>query len=94
MGFCRRNRQSTSGPSSTRGSRNADGSELHEGIPGYCRLAAKTTASSCTVEAPGGRCQVLPWHLDRMLQERPPLDRKPSEDADDYFGSAYAYLYR
>jgi hypothetical protein len=38
--------------------------------------------------------QVLPGTLDRMRQERPPLDRRPSEDAHDYFGSAYAYLYR
>jgi hypothetical protein len=32
--------------------------------------------------------------LDRMLHERPPLERRASEEAEDYFDSAYAYLYR
>jgi hypothetical protein len=65
-----------------------------EAFAGYCRLAAKTVARSCTVKSPGSRVKYFLGTLDRMLRERPPLERRLSEEADDYFGSAYAYLYR
>jgi hypothetical protein len=76
-------------------SRDAAGEELgQEAFAGYCQLAARTTASSSSVRCPGSRVKCFLGTLDRMLQEWPPLDRRLSLDADDYFGSAYAYLYR
>jgi hypothetical protein len=76
-------------------SRDTAGEELgDEAFAGYCELAARTTAKSVSVKSPGSRVKYFLGTLDRMLQERPPLDRRPSEEADDYFGSAYAYLYR
>ena len=76
-------------------SRDAAGEELgEEAFAGYCQLAARTTASSSSVKCPGSRVKYFLGTLERSPQERPPLDRRPSEDADDYFGSAYAYLYR
>jgi hypothetical protein len=76
-------------------SRDAAGEGMgEEAFAGYCRLAANTAASSCTVKSPGSRVKYFLGTLDTMLHERPPLERRPSEEADDYFGSAYAYLYR
>ncbi len=76
-------------------SRDAAGEGVgEEGFAGYCRLAARTAARSCTVKSPGSRVKYFLGTLDRMLHERPPLERRASEEAEDYFGSAYAYLYR
>jgi len=76
-------------------SRDAAGEEIgEEAFAGYCRLAARTTARSCTVKSPGSRVKYFLGTLDRMLHERPPLERRASEETEDYFGSAYAYLYR
>jgi hypothetical protein len=76
------------------GYRDAAGEEIgEEEFAGYCRLAATTTARSCTVKSPGSRVKYFLGTLDRMLHERPPLERRPSEEADDYLGSAYAHLY-
>jgi hypothetical protein len=76
-------------------SRDAAGEEMgDEAFAGYCRLAASTTARSCTVKTPGSRVKYFLGTLGRMLHERPPLERRLSEEADDYLGSAYAYLYR
>jgi hypothetical protein len=76
-------------------SRDAAGEEMgEEAFAGYCRLAANTTASSCTVKSHGRRIKYFLGTLNRRLHERPPLERRPCEEADDYLGSAYAYLYR